>query len=46
VEGNQADLLQLFGALHAGQLELFRINFSEIILLQKFNDAERNHPYK
>jgi hypothetical protein len=35
------DLLDLFGSLHAGQLELFRLNFGEIILLPKINEAER-----
>jgi hypothetical protein len=29
------DLLELFGELHAGQLDLFRINFGKIILLPK-----------
>jgi hypothetical protein len=29
------DLLELFSSLHAGQLELFRLNFGEIILLPK-----------
>jgi hypothetical protein len=29
------DLLELFEELHAGQLDLFRINFGEIILLPK-----------
>jgi hypothetical protein len=31
----KSDLLDLFSCLHAGQLELFRLNFSEIILLPK-----------
>jgi hypothetical protein len=31
----KADLLELFTELHKGQLELFRINFSEIILFAK-----------
>ena len=35
------DLLLLFTDLHAGQLELFRLNFGEIILLPKVNEAER-----
>ena len=34
------DLLELFNALHAGQLELFRLNFNETILLPKVNEAE------
>ena len=29
------DLLELFGCLHAGQLELVRLNFGEIVLLPK-----------
>ena len=29
----KSDLLDLFGFLHAGQLNLFRLNFGEIILL-------------
>jgi hypothetical protein len=37
----KGDLLELFGFLHAGQLELFRLNFGEIILLPKVNEAER-----
>jgi hypothetical protein len=32
--------------LHAGQLELFRLNFGEIILLPKINDAERIQQYR
>jgi AAA+ ATPase superfamily predicted ATPase len=35
------DLFELFTFLHAGQLELFRQNFGEIILLSKINEAER-----
>ena len=33
----KSDLLQLFACLHVGQLELFRLNFGEIILLPKVN---------
>jgi hypothetical protein len=36
----------LFGFLHAGQLELFRLNFGEIILLPKVNEAERIQQYR
>ena len=36
----KTDLLQLFADLHCGQLELFRLNFGEIILLPKVNEAE------
>ena len=39
------DLLLLFSDLHAGQLELFRLNFGEIILLPKVNEAERTQQY-
>jgi hypothetical protein len=35
------DLLALFRCLHDGQLELFRLNFGEIILLPKVNEVER-----
>jgi hypothetical protein len=37
----KSDLLAMFSSLHAGQLELFRLNFCEIILLPKVNEAER-----
>ena len=40
------DLLQLFSCLHSGQLELFRLNFGEIILLPKVNEAERIQQYR
>jgi hypothetical protein len=33
----KSDLLALFRCLHARQLELFRLNFGEIILLPKIN---------
>jgi hypothetical protein len=36
----------LFGDLHAGQLELFCLNFGEIILLPKVNEAERMQQYR
>jgi hypothetical protein len=36
----KGDLLDLFSSLHAGQLELFRLNFGEIVLLPKVNEAE------
>jgi hypothetical protein len=29
------DLLQMFSVLHAGQLELFHLNFDDVILLPK-----------
>jgi hypothetical protein len=40
------DLMALFADLHAGQLELFRLNFGEIILLPKVNEAERIQQYR
>jgi hypothetical protein len=36
----------LFSSLHAGQLELFRLNFGEIILLPKINQAEKIQQYR
>jgi hypothetical protein len=42
----KGDLLDLFSSLHAGQLELFRLNFGEIILLPKVNEAERIQQYR
>ena len=42
----KTDLLELFSALHVGQLELFRLNFGEIILLPKVNEAERIQQYR
>jgi hypothetical protein len=40
------DLLTLFSSLHARQLELFLLNFGEVILLPKINDAERIQQYR
>jgi hypothetical protein len=40
------DLLDLFNVLHAGQLELFRLNFGEVILLPKVNQAERIQQFR
>jgi mannosylglycoprotein endo-beta-mannosidase len=42
----KADLLDLFSFLHSGQLELFRLNFGEIVLLPKVNEAERIQQYR
>jgi hypothetical protein len=42
----QSDLMALFSALHEGQLQLFRLNFGEIILLSKVNEAERIKQYR
>ena len=36
----------MFSDLHAGHLELFRLNFVEIILLPKVNEAERIQQYR
>ena len=38
--------MELFSELHKGQLELFCINFGEIILLPKVIDAERIQQYR
>jgi hypothetical protein len=35
------DLLEMVSVLHAGQLELFCLNFGEVILLPKVKEAER-----
>ena len=40
------DLLDWFSCLYSGQLELFRMNFGEIILLPKVNKAERIQQYR
>jgi hypothetical protein len=40
------DLLDMFSVLHAEQLELFRLNFGEVILLPKMNEAERIQQYR
>jgi hypothetical protein len=40
------DLMELFVNLHVGQLELFRTNFGEIILLPKINEAERIQQFR
>jgi hypothetical protein len=42
----KTDLLDMFSSLHAGQLELFRLNFGEIILLPKMNEAKRIQKYR
>ena len=42
----KSDLMEMFGYLHAGQLDLFRLNFGEIILLPKSNDAARIQQYR
>ena len=42
----KSDLLQLFSCLHNGQLELFRPNFGEIILLPKVTKAERIQQFR
>jgi hypothetical protein len=35
----------MFSSLHAGQLELFHLNFGENILLPKVNEADRIQQY-
>jgi hypothetical protein len=42
----KADLLDMFSVLHAGQLELFCLNFGVVILLPKVYDAERIQQYR
>jgi hypothetical protein len=42
----RVDLMGMFSSLHAGQLELFRLNFGKIILLPKVNEAERIQQYR
>jgi hypothetical protein len=42
----KSDLLELFNVLHAGQLELFHLNFGEVILLPKVNQAERIQQFR
>jgi hypothetical protein len=42
----KSDLLELFTFFHVGQLELFRLNFGEIILLSKIKEAERIQQYR
>jgi hypothetical protein len=36
----------MFSGVHVGQLELFRLNFGEVILLPKVNGAERIQQYR
>jgi hypothetical protein len=42
----KASIMELFGALHARQLELFKLNSREIILLPKTKEAERIQYYR
>jgi hypothetical protein len=42
----KSDLLEFFTFLHAGELVLFHLNFGEIILLPKINEAERIQQYR
>src|SRR3954462_6872904 len=42
----KTDLIELFPCWHAGQLELFRLNFGEIFLLPKILEAERIQQYR
>jgi hypothetical protein len=42
----KGDLMDLFGYLHARQLELFCLNFGEIILLPKVNEEEQIQQYR
>ena len=42
----KSDLLELFNCLHVDQLDLFRLNFGEIVLLPKIKEAERIQQYR
>jgi hypothetical protein len=42
----KTDLIELFQYWHVGQLELFRLNFGEIVLLPKVLEAERIQQYR
>ena len=42
----KADLIELFQDWQFGQLELFRLNFGEIVLLPKVLEAERIQQYR
>jgi hypothetical protein len=42
----KADLPHMFSVLHDGQLELFHLNFGEVILLPNVEDAERIRQYR
>jgi mannosylglycoprotein endo-beta-mannosidase len=42
----KSDLLHMFSVLHSGQLELFHLNFEEVILVPKVNEAERIQQYR
>ena len=42
----KADLLELFNCLHVDRLDLFRINFGEIVLLPKIKEAERIQQFR
>ena len=40
------DIMELFNCLHADRLELFRLNFGEIVLLPKIKEAERIQQFR
>uniref|UniRef100_A0A453KU06 Reverse transcriptase domain-containing protein n=1 Tax=Aegilops tauschii subsp. strangulata TaxID=200361 RepID=A0A453KU06_AEGTS len=42
----KTDLLKLFNCLHADQLDLFKLNFGEIVLLPKIKEAERIQQFR
>jgi hypothetical protein len=42
----KSDLLEIFNVLYARQIELFHLNFGEVILLPKVNEAERIQQYR
>ena len=42
----KSDLLELFNCLHADRLDLFRLNFGEIVLLPKIKEANRIQQFR
>jgi hypothetical protein len=42
----KSNLVAMFSVLHVRQLELFRLNFGEVILLWKVNEAERIQQFR
>ena len=42
----KTNLLELFNCLHADRLDLFRLNFVEIVLLPKIKEAERIQQFR
>ena len=42
----KTDLMELFNFFHAGQLDLSRLNFGEIVLLPKTKEAEQIQQFR